>query len=406
MKCTHTALPCLLALALALCPPEGRAETPAFHYPAASYSPARKAGPGKAGKTARTAELKIVNGIPVLRVAGSPEEMGQAVGVLALKPARRVLQYPREMLQRLRGNFLWGTLTFTGKGMFHSFPDDHKKELEALVRAAGVDRDLVIAGNTFFDLAKMFACSAVAVQKEKSATGGPLLARNLDYPSLGYVHQYSLVTVYRPEGKLAFASVGFPGLVGVLSGMNEAGLALAVLEVPEAKGKQQDYDVKGVPYALCLRRVLEQARTIDEAQKVLEGFRRTTAINVALADRRGAAVLEVTPLKVVRRGPADGVCAATNHFLSAALRPEKVSDLDDTLGRYARLSQVRTWKEKATPQMLQKKLDTVNLGTLTLQTMVFEPETLRLHLAIGKPPASKLPLRTLELADLLRPARK
>src|SRR5262249_35576652 len=155
------------------------------------------------------------------------------------------------------------------------FPDASRDELEAIAAGAKADRELVICGNTFFDLKKIFACSAVMVGKDRSATGGTLLARNLDYPSMGYIHEYTLVTVYRGKGKLAFVSVGFPGLVGVLSGMNEAGLALGVLEVFDAKDGNGAFNSKGVPYGLCLRRVLEEARTIDEAKKLLDGMPRT-----------------------------------------------------------------------------------------------------------------------------------
>jgi hypothetical protein len=45
-------------------------------------------------------------------------------------------------------------------------------------------------------------------------------------------------------------------------------------------------------------------------------------------------------------------------------------------------------------------MDAVNMGPLTLQTMIFEPRSLKLHLAIGSCPSSKLPLKTLELAPL------
>ena len=67
-----------------------------------------------------------------------------------------------------------------------------------------------------------------------SAADGPLFGRNLDFPTLGYLEQYTLITVYRPTGKRAFASIGFPGLIGVISGMNDSGLAMAILEVDEA----------------------------------------------------------------------------------------------------------------------------------------------------------------------------
>jgi hypothetical protein len=385
----RTPLPCCLVLLLVS--PVPAAEPAPFRFPA--------------GKHGASAELKFINSLPVLTVAGTPEEIGTSIGTLALKPGARVLEYPRDLLALRKGTFLWGMFVRAGKGMLKSFPDDHKKELEAIVKGAKADRDRVIAGNTFFDLAKMFACSAVLVEKDRSSTGGTLLGRNLDYPSLGYSHQYSLVTIYRPKGKLAFVSVGFPGLVGVLSGMNEAGLALGVLEVLDMKGNDPSFDAKGTPYAVCLRRVLEQARTIDQAKKLLEGMRRTTMINVAIADRHEVAVLEITPKKVVKRRSQRGMCATTNHFNSLELKPEKGINVQRSFERYAHLAEAGTWKEKVTVADLGKQLDAVNLGTHTLQTMIFEPATLKLHLGIGKVPASKGPLRKLDLAELLKPAK-
>jgi hypothetical protein len=49
-----------------------------------------------------------------------------------------------------------------------------------------------------------------------------------------------------------------------------------------------------------------------------------------------------------------------------------------------------------------QKMDEVNQGPLTIQTMIFEPGSLKLHLAIGSCPASKLPLKTLKLAPFFK----
>jgi isopenicillin-N N-acyltransferase like protein len=349
------------------------------------------------------AELRFINSIPVLTVQGTPAQMGTAVGALALKPGARLLDYPRDLL-KLRGvDLLWNTFLGSGRTMSKQFPAPYQEEMEAMIKAAGADRDLVIAGNTFFDLKKVFACSAIAVGKDRSATGGPLLGRNLDYPSLGYVQHYSLVTVYRPKGKKAFASVGFPGLIGVLSGMNEDGLSLGVLEVFETKDGESSFDVKGIPYAFCLRQVLEEAATIDEAIKVLGKLRRTTTINVAIADRHGVAVLEVSPKRVIKRSSEADVCVTTNHFRSPELKADRLTNANRTLERFARLEELRKNKELVRPEDLRKQLDAVNLGSLTLQTMVFEPATLRLHLSIGSVPASSQPLKRVDLAELLRP---
>src|SRR5207237_1414417 len=123
--------------------------------------------------------------------------------------------------------------------------------------------------------------------------------------------------------------------------MNEAGLALGVLEVFDIKVGERHFDARGIPYGLCLRRVLEKARTIDEAKKVLEGMRRTTTINVAIADRREVAVLEVSPGRVVKRQGPRGVCVTTNHFCCKEFKPEIPLNIDQSFERFSSLEKVR-----------------------------------------------------------------
>jgi len=355
-----------------------------------------------AGRQGDKAELKYVNGLPVLVVSGTPEEMGSAVGLLALVPAKRVLGYPRDLLKEIGTENLYGLFAWAGNGMVKQFPADYQTEMESMIKAARVDRADVVVGNTFFDLHKVFLCSALLLEPQRSKTGGPLLGRNLDYPSLGYINEYSLVTVYRPAGKHAFASVGFPGLVGCVSGMNDAGLALGILEAYDVKRGVKKFDPLGVPYALCLRKVLEECTTIAEAKKLLEGLPQTTLYNVVLADRQHVAVLEVAPARLAERTPEKGTAACTNHFLTEAMKPASVRDIEETLERFQSLDKTRRGAGKLGPDDMRQQLDAVNLGDFTLQTMVFEPCTLRLHLSLGKVPASKQPLRILDLGPLFQ----
>ena len=224
----------------------------------------------------------------------------------------------------------------------------------------------------------------------------------------GTAHEYSLVTVYRPDGKHAFASIGFPGLVGCLSGMNDAGLAVAVLEVFQVKAGLKKLDRNGVPYALCYRRILEECTTIAEARALLEQMHRTTITNLVLADRQGVAVFEVCPERVVQRGPSGGECICTNHYCSGQLRPLLPINVSRSFERYEILQHRQSaWL----PSRLDYRLDVADLHralhaacdpTETLQTMIFEPATLQLHLAIGTCPASAGEMRTLELAPLFQ----
>lgn len=344
--------------------------------------------------------LQYVNGLPVLTVEGTPEQIGEQAAALAVKPGERILAYPKDLLDRVKLPIGWQIFVTAGAGMLPQFPADHRKELEAMAKS-GIDREQLVVGNTMFDIKKSLACSALQVAADRSRTGGPLFGRNLDYPPLGYAHHYSLVTVYRPTGKHAFAAVGFPGLIGCLSGMNDAGLALGVLEIYSVKPGVQKFDPKGTPYALCYRRILEECTTIAEAEKLLRSMKRTTTTCLAICDKDGAAVFEIAPKELVVRRPVDGLCVCTNHFCTKELKPANENRLFRSLERFQALEKSRDW-EKLDVENVRKHLHAASNPNATMHSMVFEPRTLKLHLAIGQIPASAGELKTLDLKPLFK----
>src|SRR5206468_7929146 len=109
---------------------------------------------------------------------------------------------------------------------------------------------------------------------------------------------YSCGIVARPEGKQAFVSVAWPGILGALSAQNDS-VALSVMVVHDEHGCGP-----GVPFALAFRRAIEQASTAAEVEKVLEGTRRTVTNNLMVVDsQEGARLLEITPGGIVARLP-------------------------------------------------------------------------------------------------------
>jgi isopenicillin-N N-acyltransferase-like protein len=351
---------------------------------------------GKHGK----GELKYEHGIPILRVEGDPNEIGEQVAVLAVKPAKRVLDYPRNLLERLDIEGVLPILAWAGQSMLPQFPADHRKELDAIVQA-GIERRPMVLGNTMFDLKQMFACSALVVGPSRSSTNEVLVGRNLDFPSLGYIQEYSLVTVYHTPGKHAFASIGFPGLVGCLSGMNDAGLCLGVLEVAHVKDGEKKFDGTGTPFALCYRRLLEECATIEEAEKLLRSMKRTTLTNLAIGDPKRAVIFEISPQSVVVREPTDGLCSCTNHFCTTQLKPAVQPDIFWTHERFDELEKIRKLPKVGIEDM-HKSLHAVSVRNHTLQTMIFEPAKMRMHLAIGACPASAKDLTALDLGPLFK----
>jgi len=267
--------------------------------------------------------------------------------------------------------------------------------MKGLADASEVDLAGVIFGNTFTDSFRAIFCSVVVARGEATADGRVLFARNLDFPSLGILHKATVVTVYRhtAKGRHGFVSVGWPGAVGVVSGMNDAGLCLATLVSLSERGV-----TPGMPYAMKYRTILEQCSTPAEAVALLKRTPRTSANNLAVASPDAEPlVIEFTPAKVAVRRPVRGVVMATNHFRS----PEMPAGTRPVCRRYATLEEQVAERGKLDAPALQRMLHTVNQGNMTLQSMVFEPAARKLHLAIGPLPATAGRYVTLDCAKLL-----
>ncbi|MHC4177073.1 MAG: C45 family autoproteolytic acyltransferase/hydrolase [Planctomycetota bacterium] len=340
-------------------------------------------------------ELRYVNGLPVLILEGTPEEIGRQAARLASHVEQDLFAIPKRLLARFGAEGAWPAVATAGRMMIARVPAEHRKELETISKTAEIDWDTLVVANVMLELRRLGGCSSLIVQGDRSTAEGPLFGRNFDFPPMGTLDKYSLVAVYRPKGKHAFASVGFPGLIGVVSGINDAGLALATLDVYRCADGSPMFNPGGTPLMFCYRRVLEECTTVEEAEKLLRGVRPTTWMNLAVCDPNGGAVFELTPKTVAVRRPVDGALPCTNHFRS----PELAAGM--RCRRYRTLQEGLSKKTFALGDVA-RLMHAVNQGPATLQTMVFEPKSRRLHLGIGPGPASARPLKPLDLTPLFR----
>jgi isopenicillin-N N-acyltransferase like protein len=347
-----------------------------------------------------SAELRYINDLPVLIVAGTPEEIGRQKAALTGDVVLKLIDYPKKFLRNGEiSEERRQKLVEMGESLKPQIPSDHRDEMRAFAKKAGFDNqwDVGLLSNVMVDIYRGgFSCSSLMVEASRSDTGGPLFGHNLDFYTFGMLDKYGLVTVHRPNGKHAFASVGFPGFFGCVQGINDAGLALAVHEVFLSKDRAPMFNPKGVPYSMCFRRILEECTSIDEAEKLLRSTERTTLLSLSVCDRRGSAVFELTPKTVAVRRGSDGLCFCTNHFRT----PELI--MLAWCNRYRTLEKSQSLKTLGVDDVA-KKLDDVNMGRMTVESMVFETEPLILHLAMGSCPSSSLPMKKLELQPLFKP---
>jgi isopenicillin-N N-acyltransferase-like protein len=361
----------------------------------APLAPAAEPGPFPEGKHGG-GQLRYLDGVPVLTLRGTPAEMGEQFGKLAVAGAPDLTGLHERFLKDSKQEKNYPAIVFAATKLKSHFPAHIATEMEAAAKAADRPLSLLLFANTVADLSSGMGCSTIVVEPERSATGGPLFGRNFDWLPTKGITEHTLVVVYKGEGKRAFAAVTVCPIEGVISGMNDAGLSVTINEISIRQTKDKAaFNWKGTPLLMSFRRVLEECATIAEAEKLLREMPRTTTCCLTLCDRKGGAVFEITPTNLEVRKHENGVCCCTNHF-----RTDKLC-VDDKCWRYEKLVPLQA---KGGPKIGVKeifgKLDEVQQGRSTLQSMVFEPTDRVLHLAYGDGNAPKLKAHKLELGKL------
>ena len=333
--------------------------------------------------------------LPVIEMDGTGEQMGLAHGK-QLGPVIRDLH--DKYLKAYFAGEGQRVLAMTAAAAFEQrVTPEHLDEIRALAKASGVDGRQMLLAHCFLDLSPMTACSTVTLPASASPDGVARFGRNLDFPSFNVADKLSHVQIYRPHGRFAFMAVGWPGLAGVLSGMNEHGLALANMEVSRPMRVPS-----GMPYVMLYRMVLERCRTTEEAIELLRSTPRQSANNLMVMDASGdRAVVEITPEKIrVRRAGAEQPLVSTNHQRGNDLETTGKCDRYDCL-----LTESAAKRGKVDVEALEEMLAEASQGKMTLQSMVFEPSTRVMYLSTGKDAARK-PFYRLDLKPYFEKGRE
>lgn len=181
--------------------------------------------------------------------------------------------------------------------------DDVFSEVEGMTAAAGLAFDAVWltqaaqsleARGDIGDALALPFCTIFTARDAIDAP--PLVARTFDW----FVDDAPYVFEVRPEGKRAFLQVGFPWSAGVLTGLNDAGVAIAAERIPTL-----GVPALAGPYIeFAVRAALENAGNRAEAAALLQANAGLRGYAVTIADAAGADV--VTFGEVVSLRPMEG----------------------------------------------------------------------------------------------------
>jgi hypothetical protein len=263
----------------------------------------------------------------------------------------------------------------------------HREELRGMAEATGVPYADLLLINTFDDLQYVSGCSSAVVLGTQAR---PLLhARNLDYP-IAKLAQVKVVCDIE-NGGVRIRTIGFPGLIGALTGMSSRGLGLSSHTSASRRNRV------GEPSVLLYRRMLEECGSLEQMQAALEQAHRTMGNNLALSDgpRNRALALEFDAEALEARQPDQGRLFVTNHFWSPTLqRNQSEGWWTPGSGSQARVACLATALPPGagtSEAALQEALGQEGPGKAwrtpanrgTVQSVVMEPGTGRAWLATG-----------------------
>jgi hypothetical protein len=194
-----------------------------------------------------------------------------------------------------------------------------------------------------------FACSSFAVLGSNTASDQLVHGRNLDYEVVnGYLaadgavtkalKEHLVVVDYRPSQGHPFVTIGWPGVVGAVTGLNAATLSLACL-TSALNGETPN----GLPLPLLYRQILQYCSDLEQTELLIRATRRTIGNNLLVASGRDddARVFELAPGFVYRRRPHQGVLVTTNHYAHEHAVPHQQGWVTQgSIDRHARLEEL------------------------------------------------------------------
>ena len=256
-----------------------------------------------------------------LEIWGDPQERGrrhgQTLGGDIRLLRRAILTYLARISLYAGALPLYGLLQWLARGFWPYIPPHLQQEMAALAAGADVSLGSILLLNGVDDLANNSPrCSALAVGEHRTAQGDYMMGRNLDYPVFtGPMSQLQTLFLIEPHRGQRLASLAWPGYVGVCTGINASGVALAQLS-----SMSRDRTLKGTPAALRFRQALEDGDTVAAvAERVLKAPG-TIGNNLMLCGPREALVLEISARQGAVRRPHRGLLTTTNHYQSPAMQ--------------------------------------------------------------------------------------
>lgn len=274
-----------------------------------------------------------------LYIKGNPLQLGYNNGALTQSLMQKQEEIffskvegfvPSKFKQKLMRNFL----KWYNRKMYLNVREDFQAELYGLSQYSSDKYNFIAPkylrslylhgahdiGHAMQDL-MMVGCSSLAVWNENTEDGDLLIGRNFDFYVGDDFAKNKLIEFVEPENGIPYMSVSWPGMIGVVSGMNKEGITVTI-----NAGKSKIPLTAKTPISFVTREILQFAKNIDEAVAIAKKRKVfvSESILVGSATDKNAVIIEISPDNFgVFKVENSSKLVCTNHFQSEAYKDDK-----------------------------------------------------------------------------------
>ncbi|QDU64868.1 Acyl-coenzyme A:6-aminopenicillanic acid acyl-transferase [Planctomycetes bacterium Pan216] len=325
--------------------------------------------------------LELVDGYRVLHLKGSPYEMGYQHGVLLKDECRELLHHLTQVKAKEVSLEFMGMTVSPVQIIQMIFalqrpyvPPRYVEELEGLAAGADLPLQQAFVANS---IPELFHCSGFALRSDLTESGSMLHGRVLDYGIDWRLQEFAVLVLAEPEGKIPFANITYTGFIGSVGGMNTQQVSIGEM------GGRGAGKWAGTPMAFLVRRVLEEADSLDEAIEIFRDSRRTCEYYYVIADAEADDAVgldgSADRFEVIKMG-------ASHPRLPTPVPGTVLLSAGDRYGHLCRLvSDVRDTKEKFSFERARRLMDAPVAMKSNLHNVLFAPGLGKLWVANAGP---------------------